>query len=91
MLVPCDRTRSNGTQDVLSEHQETYFFFTAKVAEHCLAHVPREVMESHYLEIIKSHLNLVLGRLLQVVLLELAIYRSLFQHQLFCDFVLFNQ
>jgi len=61
-VVPSDSTRGNGaqteTQEVHSEHQET--LFTVRVTEHW-HRFPREAVESPTLEILKSHLDMVLG------------------------------
>lgn len=52
------------TQKGLSEHQEMlflfFFFFTARLTEHW-HRLPRKVVESLSLEIIKNNLDIVLG------------------------------
>lgn len=51
------------TKWVPCEHQETFFFFfNVWVTEHC--HGYHKVVESSSLEILKSHLDVVLGSLL---------------------------
>jgi len=63
--MPNDMTRGNGhklKQEAPFEHQET-LIFTVRVTEH-RHRLPREVVDSPSLEILESHLHMVLGSLL---------------------------
>ncbi|KAK4830662.1 hypothetical protein QYF61_012542 [Mycteria americana] len=69
-VVPSDRTRGNGHK---LKHRRCCLdirkhFFPVRVTK-CWHRSPREVVESPRLEIFKSHLDTVLGNLLQVTLL----------------------
>lgn len=55
------------TQDVPSEHQETLFHCEG---DRALEEVAREVVQSPFLEILKGHLDTVLGNWLYVALPE---------------------
>ncbi len=57
-----------GTQEVPSEHQET-LFFPVRMTEPW-NRLPREVVESPSLEILKNYLDMVLGNWLCVAWLE---------------------
>jgi len=60
-VVPSDRTRGNGHRKFQLNMRKN--FFTLRVTEHW-NRVPREVVESPFLEIFKTHLATVLCSLL---------------------------
>ena len=70
-VVPSDRTRGSGhTLKHRRFHLNTRkHFFTVRVSKHW-HRLLREVVESPSLEIFRSDLDMVLGNLLQVALLE---------------------
>jgi len=72
-VVPNETTRGNG-------HKLKHKRFLLNIRKHCATvrvtehwqRLPKEVVVSPSLEILKSHLDMVLGNWLQVVLLEQA-------------------
>ena len=74
-----------GPQEVPSEHQET--LLSVRVPEHW-HRLPREVVESPTLEILRSCQDTVLGNRLWVALLEQKTSRDPFQPQPLCDSVM---
>lgn len=91
-VMPSAQTRINENK---TEHERfpltiRIHFFTARVPEHWLAQVAQKGCGVSLLGIIKSHLVMVLGRLLWVALpedLDQMAPRGLCQPQLFCDYV----
>jgi len=74
-VVPGDRTRVNGHK---LKHRRCPLnirknFFTVRVTEHW-HRLPREVMESPPLEILRSHLDMVLGHQLKVTLIKQGVW-----------------
>lgn len=69
-MVPNDRTGSNGhkleTHEFESEHEN--ILFMEMVTKHW-NRMPREVMESASAEILRTHLGMILERLLETTLL----------------------
>lgn len=81
------RTRGSGckqTQEFPSDMRK--YFFTVLVMKY-YHELPKEVVKFPYLEIFKSHLDMILGNVLQVTFLKQVASRGPFQPQLFRDSV----